>query len=65
MSIVTKVRDEVDDVMETVETRIQDSILTAMEKLMITKVEQAMKLVSASPGRDADSIVPAPDTRHF
>ena len=38
-NIVTKVRIEMDSVMTTVETRVQDAALTAIENVVIPKVE--------------------------
>ena len=58
MSFVDKVRSEMDDIMTTVETRVQDAIWTAMESLAIPKLELAMKLVNASSRQDTDSVVP-------
>ena len=51
--------------MPTVETRVQDAILTAMESLVIPRVELATKSVNASFGRDVDSIVTDPDQGDF
>ena len=42
-NIVSKVRSEVDSVMTTVETRVQDAVLTAIENLVIPRVELAFK----------------------
>ena len=64
-NIVFKVRSEVDNVMTTVETRIQDALLTAMENLEIPRVELAMKSINASPGRSVDGNVLDPDQRDF
>ena len=50
-TIVNKVGSEVNSVMTTVETRVQDAVLTAVEDLVILRVEQAMKSVTASTGR--------------
>ena len=51
--------------MTTVENRVHEAILTAMESLVIPGVEIAIKSVNASSGRDADSVVPDPDQRDF
>ena len=56
-NIVNKLHNEVIRVMTTVETRVQDATLTAMESL-IPWVEVAINAVNASSGRDADSAVP-------
>ena len=42
-NIFSKVRREVDNVMTTVDTRVQDAVLTAIEKLVIPRVELAVK----------------------
>ena len=47
---VSKVRSEVNNVMTTVETRVQEAVLTVVENLVITRVELTMKVVNASPG---------------
>ena len=47
-NIVSKVRSEVNSVMTTVETRVQDAVLTAIENLLIPRVEVAMKSINAS-----------------
>ena len=46
-NIVSKVRSEVDNVMTSVETRVQDALLTAIEKLVISRVEFAVKAANA------------------
>ena len=60
-NIVSKVRSEVDNVMTTVETRV----LTAIEILVIPRVEVAMKSTNASSGRCVDGNVLDPDQRYF
>ena len=50
-----RVRSEVDNVMVTVKTRVHDAILTAMESLISSRVELAMKSVNAFSGRDRES----------
>ena len=52
--IVNNFRSEVDSVMITVE---QDAILISVENLVIPRVEIVMKLINASSGRGADSVV--------
>ena len=64
-TIVNEVRSEVNSVMTTVETREQDAVLTAVEDLVILRVEQAMKSVNASTGRGVGSVVLNPDQRDF
>ena len=64
-SITDRVRCEVDSVMSTVETRLDDAILIAMENLVILSEEIAMKPVNAFSGRNTESIVLVPDQRDF
>ena len=49
-NIVSKVRNEVDNVMTSVKTRVQDAVLTAIENLVIPRVELAMKSANAPSG---------------
>ena len=64
-NIVKKGRSEVDIVMISVETRVQDAVMSAIEKLVISRVKLSMKSVNASSGRGADSIVLDPEWRYF
>ena len=61
-SIAGTVRSEVENVMSSVQTRVQDAILTATESLVIPRVEVAMRSVNASSG-DANSVVPDPEQK--
>ena len=54
-NFVSKVRSEVDNVLTTVETRVQDAVLTAIENLVIPRVESAMKSTNEYSGRSFDS----------
>ena len=63
--IVSKVRCEVDSVMTTVETRIQDTVLAAIKKLNIPRVELAMKSANASAARCVGGNVLEPGHRGF
>ena len=56
-NIVSKVRSEVDNVMTSVETRVQEAILTAIEDLVIPMVELAMKSAKVPSGRSVDGNV--------
>ena len=56
-----RVRGEVDSVMAPVATRVHDGVLTALEILVIHRVELAMELVNESSGRDERSVVPDSD----
>ena len=64
-NIVNKVRSEVDNVMTSVETRVQDKVLTAIENLVIPKVELVMKSADALSGRSVDGHVLESDQRGF
>ena len=64
-NIVDKVRSEMDCVMTTSETRVQDTVLSAIEDSVTPKAELRMKSVNASSGLDADSVVPDADQRDF
>ena len=48
-----------------VETRVQDAVLTAMENLVIPRVELAIKSANPHPDRSADSNVMETDQRVF
>ena len=50
-NIVSKVKTEVDNVITSVEARIQDAVLTAIETLVITREKLAVKSANASSGR--------------
>ena len=60
-NIVGKVRSEVDNVITSVETRVQDVVLTAIEDLVIPRVELAMKSANAPSRRSVDGNVLEPD----
>ena len=64
-NIVSKVQNEVNIVMKSVETRVQDAVLTAIEILVIPRVELAMKPANAHPERSVDGNVLEPDQRDF
>ena len=48
--------EEMNHIVETVEDRIQNAILTAIDSIFAPKVELAIRLLNASPGRDATSV---------
>ena len=50
-NIVSKVRSEIYSVMTTVQTSVQDAVLTAGESLVVPRVELAMKSANASSGQ--------------
>ena len=65
-NIVGKVQNEVDNVMTSVETRVQDAVLTAIEILVILRVELAMKSAKAPPSdRRVDGKVLELDQKDF
>ena len=64
-NIARKVRSEVDNVMTTVETGVQDAVSTAIENLVTSGVELAMKPTNASSRRSVDANVLEPDQRNF
>ena len=64
-NIVSTVRSEVDNVMTSVKTRVQDAVLTAIENLVIPRVELAMKLANAGTERRVGGNVLEPDHRDF
>ena len=55
--IVKKVRSEVVNVITSVETKVQEAVMTVIENLVIPGVKLAMKLANASSGRSVDGNV--------
>ena len=64
-NIVSTVLSDVDNVMISVETRVQDAVSTAMEKLAIPRVELAMKSANAHSERSVYGIALQLDQREF
>ena len=62
---ISNVRSEVDNVLTSVETRVQDTVLTAIKKLVIPRVELAVKSTNAPSGRSVDGNILEPDQRDF
>ena len=58
-------RSNVDNVMESVETRVQDAVWTAIEFLVIPRVELAVKSANAHSERSVDGNVVEPDQMDF
>ena len=58
-------RSEVDNVMTSVETRVQDAVLTAIENLVLSRVELGMKSANAHTERSVDGNVLEPDQKGF
>ena len=66
--IVEKEGSESGSLMTLFENRVQDAVfavMTAVEDLLLPRVELLMISVNAFSGRDADSLVPDPDQRDF
>ena len=64
-NFVCNVQSEVHSVITTVETRVQDTVLTAKENLMIPRVEFIMKSAKALSRRSLDGNVLEVDQRDF
>ena len=64
-NIVSKVRSEVDNMMTTVENRVQHAVLTAIENLVTLRMELVMKSANALSGRSVDDNVLEPDHWDF
>ena len=64
-NIVSKVRSEVASAMTTVETRVQDKVMTAMEKMVNLRVEIATNSVNTSSGRGVGIVALEPDQREL
>ena len=47
---------ETSNIIDTVEDRIQNAILTAIDKIVAPKIELAIRSINASPGRDVTSV---------
>ena len=47
---------EMSNIVDTVEDRIQNAILTAIDNIVVPKIELAIKSINASSGRDATSV---------
>ena len=64
-NFVSKVRSVVDNVMTSVETIVEDAVLTAREILLVPRVELAMKSANALSVRSVDGNVLEPDQKDF
>ena len=47
---------EMNNIVDTVEDRIQNAILTAIDKIFTPKIELAIRSINASSGRDVSSV---------
>ena len=54
---------EMSNIVDTVEDRIQNAILNAIENIVAPKIEQAIRLINASSGRDVTSVSANSDRR--
>ena len=64
-NIISKVRSEVEKVLTSVETRVQDAVLTAVENFVIPRLDLAMKSAIAPSGGSVDGNVMEPDQMDF
>ena len=64
-NIVSKIRSEVDGVMTTVETRVQNVEFTEIENIVVPRVKLGMRSANGSSGRTVDSNVLELDQRDF
>ena len=64
-NIASKMRNAVNNVMTSVETRVQDAVLTAKKNLVIPRMELAMKSANAHSEQSVDGNVLEPDQRDF
>ena len=64
-SIDDKIRRAVDNVVLSVENRMHDPILTAVDKVVITRVETAVRSIAVSIGHGPNSDVQNPERRDF
>ena len=51
-----RIDSEISNIVDTVEDRIQNAILTAIDYIVALKIELAIRLINASSGRDATSV---------
>ena len=51
-----RIDSEMSNIVDTVEDRIQNSILTAIDKIVVPKIELAIRSVNAFSGRDVTSV---------
>ena len=58
-----KIDREMNNIVDTVEDRIQNAILTAINNVVTPKIELAIRSINASSGRDATSVLMDPESR--
>ena len=54
---------EMSNIVDTVEDRIQNAILTTIDNIVTPKIELAIRSINASPGRDATSVSASSERR--
>ena len=54
---------EMSNIVDTVEDRIQNAILTAIDNLVTPKIELAIRSINATSGRDATSVFASSERR--
>ena len=64
-NIADKIRKEVDGALMSVENRVHDAMLTAMDNVVIPRIEMAVRSITESSGRGPNSTVRNSDQRDF
>ena len=64
-NIDNKIRKLIDNAVMTVENCMQDAILTAMDKMVIPRVEMPVRSITGSSGHGPNCVVQKPDRRDF
>ena len=60
---IERIDREMGNIVDTVEDRIQNTILTAIDNIVTPKIELAIRSINASSGRDATSVSPSSERR--
>ena len=60
-----RISDAVNCAVIVVKNRVQDSFLTAMNKVAFPRIEMAVRLITGSLGNEPNSIIENPDRRVF
>ena len=55
---LTGIDREMSNIVDTVEDRIQNAILTAIDNIVAPKIELAIRSINSSSGRDVTSVTP-------
>ena len=64
-TIYDKIREAIESAVLTIENRIHDFILTAMDNVVIPRVEMAVRSITELSGRGSSSVVQNPGQRNF